>query len=234
MSKKFLAGCSMVLLVAAQPGIAASIYTFSGQITSTSGVPASTYPASGVYLGAPITLQISLDSNKQGYSTQRSNGTKTYAPYEQTFGAISYQQQWTRFAELVSSNIGIGSSRDSNISYNQYVDATYTSPNSGSNYRGSITLGSYLSISKTTEYLDTRSFVENWLVGESLDLTLYFNTGSGALNARALVTLTSISNPLPSITPLTSVPIPGASLLFFSALAGIGGLKKLRSKRIAM
>lgn len=238
MNKKFTIGCSIALLVAGQSAFAASVYTFSGQITwlsAYSPATTTTYSASGVHLGAPVSLRVSLDSAAQGYYTQVSNSVKTYEPYSQTFGNITFQEQWTRYAALVSSNINFAASADGSFSYNEYYNHTYSSPNSPDDFDGSIVLGNYLSISKTKDYGDTSAFVEYWKVGDAVDLRFRYNTGAGEVYAEGLLTLTSISAPLTAITSYSApsaVPVPGASVLFLSGLACVGGIRKTRRRAV--
>lgn len=233
MSRKFLMGCSLVLVAAAQPGFAASIYTFSGNITSViprSPATNTTYVAQGVYVNAPVTLEVLLDASQLGYSTNVASGVKTYAPaYEYYNGGY---RGWAHYAELVSSNIPFGSSigtTTSNIYGNMSVDpSSWKEPDYNEGY---ISMGSLVSITKTSSLLDTSAFVENWQVGDTLSMHYSFDAGAGKVGGWGVLTLTSISNPLPPMNP-QFVPVPGAGMLFLSSLAGIAGVRRMRRKTL--
>lgn len=228
MPKMRLIACSMLFL-AAQQGHAASIYTFSGHINSLQGwygTPATTYAANGIYVGAPVEMQVLLDDTRPGYTSQYS--VKTYEPEHKTWFDIMPQERWTRYAAWVSSNIDFAASTANYRSFNEYHDQTEISSWDG-RFTGNIALGASLFIGKGAEIGDTSAFVENWQVGDTLDLQYYYGTSAVMVSGGGSLTLTAISAPLGAITPYpTPVPVPGAGMLFMSGLTAIGGFRKMR------
>ena len=172
MSKKNFIIYSTLLLALGQTCQAASIYSFSGQINSVtgwSGTPGNTYTGIGIFTGAAVSFTTSLDASKNGTRTA-TDGTITYLPFYEHFGVITSQDQWHRYAALISSSIDISNSSVGGEKYNLLSDSTYFSRNSTPYYSGTILLGSQLRIYKTTPYGDTSAFVENWKGGLSTNL----------------------------------------------------------------
>jgi hypothetical protein len=228
MSKKFLAGCALTLMIAGQESFAASVFSFSGgigNITSNTGVPLPTYNAGGVYLGAPVTFDILLDATLSGYVT--TDGVRVIESRHTLDGLFTRVETWTAYAGLLHSNLDVMSgTRTSNMYSNKTaLHLVYAEPY----YEGEIRVGQSLSISKQTAYGDESSFLHNWQVSDTLNYRLGYGTGVDRIFINGTLTLNSISTPLPSFD--AAVPIPGASLLFFSGLACMGGLGKMRRSR---
>jgi hypothetical protein len=231
MSRKFIRGCALSLLVAAPQAFAASIYTFSGQLTAffipDQPVPQA-YIDQGMGVGAPITVQISLDAQRTGYSYSLNDGITNLSDSYFWNGSI-LDQRWVRYAEVIDSNVIDPASTSQHYYQNAYQT---TSPSSISSM-GSILVDDYFMISKSAPFVDDSVFVENWKVGDSLELDLYYDKGLGGATGYGRLTLISISNPLPSVSQVSPVPLPGAGMLFAAGLAGMMGARRVRAARVA-
>ncbi len=205
---------------------AASIYNFSGQISSvtdSAGNFVSTYTRDGLFTGAAVNFAISLDAGKNGTSTAP-NGAVTSYPFYQHTSTTGSQDSWYRYAALISSSIDMSSSSVGPTG-NLLMDLSYLASNT-SFYEGDIGVGSELSIYKSLKYGDATAFVENWKVGDSLAFFIDFNDGSGEAIARGDLKLVNISTPLPAISTIGAVPIPGSASLFGSILIGLFGVAR--------
>lgn len=222
----FLRGLALLSVIAGQQVFAASIYSFSGQIDEVltlSGVPPTRYDYLGLVAGAPVVVQILLDADAPGQYVME--GVTNELPFVSiTDNGMNIYQTWTRHAALLTTSIAALASNQSGYLYRKtIVSGSFFDDN---NYNeGSISVGNGIHLSRKTAFGDTSAFVENWQVGDTIDLDILygFDIGIGYFGA---LTLTSISEPMPA---MSEVPVPGAGILFTSCLAGLGGWRRMRS-----
>jgi hypothetical protein len=195
---------------------AASIYSFSGeftQLTASYGLSRTAYVDQGIFVGAPVTLEVSLDAGELGYVVRK--GVKTFS-YGSSSPTASGQ---VRYAELISSNFENMHSTSFYNYHNSFInEPTYKYS------RGRINAGGF-EISRWQYSIDPSVHVENWQVGDTAYFELDFDGGLGVMFMVGNLTLTGISSPLPPPAP---VPLPGAGISFVVALAGLASAKRIR------
>lgn len=229
MSKSFLKSFALLLSIVGSQAFAASIYSFSGQIdgvNDASGQSPTYLADQGIFEGAPIAVRILLDAARPGYFSP--NGADETPAWMKVSTPGITTEIWTRYAELLETSISLLASGNGGNYYQNTINTSDFPSNS--NNAASIATGA-VTISKRTGYDDPGAFVENWQVGDTL--SLFLNIPGYSTYAAGTLTLTAISEPLPSIVPPSAVPLPGAGVLFMSCLAGMAGLRKVRAAQAA-
>ena len=223
--KQFIFLISGVLLTT-QFAFSAAVYEFRGAISAISSTATQAeldyYALNGISVGGNVGFTISLDGQRQGTQTNP-DGSVTYKPYLEHFGAITSQYFAYGYAELSSSSIPTSflNGMSNTTINNYYYDSTYSGFNDPRtwSYNGRILVGPRIDISTRKAYSDLSAFVSNWQVGDSFQLDLLLAgekySGQSAIGTLTLVTKTGA-------LPPSLIPLPPAIALFVPALFSLG------------